>query len=200
MSSCQKLSYEKAQAYKQAQKEQFINYLNKVPFVKERDFSLGSFYDHINSEDFEIDGEYKPFFSFRFSTEYFDFLEKCYKHLDLQDVNGDIFKDFYRVLNYFVNLIKFDVPINEERKSFSINNGIVSSIVEIYLGDPWNEDDDCVLILLYQGYSKRDMYKTLSKFFDFIFKKYVPEGYSIFNKNLSEMTKKEKSIMTTILY
>lgn len=56
MSSYQKLSYEKAQAYKQAQKEQFINYLNTVPFVKERDLSLGSFYDHINSEDFEIEG------------------------------------------------------------------------------------------------------------------------------------------------
>ncbi len=93
MSSCQKLSYEKA--YKQAQKEQFINYLNKVPFVKEMDFSLGSFYDHINSEDFEIDGEDKTFFSFKFSTEDFDFLEKCYKYLDSQDVNGDIFKDFY---------------------------------------------------------------------------------------------------------
>lgn len=37
MSSYQKLSYEKAQAYKQAQKEQFINYLNTVPWDENDD-------------------------------------------------------------------------------------------------------------------------------------------------------------------
>ena len=45
-----------------------------------------------------------------------------------------------------------------------------------------------------------EIQKIFQQSIDFIFKKYVPEGYALFNKNLSEMTKKEKSIMTTILY
>lgn len=176
---------------------QFIN--DNITAFQNSNMSFDDLLKIINYTKITIDGEELTFYYFKYCNKNSKILDSCYSELETLDTYKEGLSHFEKILDYFKNILNFQVAVDINKKYFNIDNNKLTSATVIFLSDPFLEDDDGIELLIYDGYDKREVYKMIEELFDIMFERYFKELICIYNKKFSEHSKHEKQIIHMLI-
>lgn len=173
-----------------------------ITAFKDSEMSFIDLLNSITSTKILINDDYLVYHYFKYNNSNeinSEIINNCYLEINKLDNNYEMLEHFRRTLSYFETLINFEPAIDFKTKYFKIEDNKLKSVCELFIFDPWNEDDEGVEIIIYEGYDKKLIYNLIESFFDDMFEKYFKKIMSIYNKKLSNLSKKEKKIIHMLL-
>lgn len=139
-------------------------------------------------------------FNIFWSSEYDFILEHCQKSLSESSINKS-FDKFNKYIKEFEETLNFQIPFEKEDYDFYFEDDIIHSILNIFLCDPADENDDGIKILLFKDTNDEEIKKETIKFLNYIYRTYFNHIYETNNfKEYSELSFNEKELIKLLVY